>query len=215
MVLFGGFSLHRRCACCGPFRAGARRGGHPERGGRRLVMCAGGTRGYKPSGRRRTAQDQRWCRLCHCGCCVAGSGAVSGAVSGLQHHLGEVGLPHAVARVVWVSRAVDLQVAAAERQRLGLPRCGSLQQPRWPADPCCPTTKALSRVRPVVQVADAGPDGSCEHCVGHAVAAGDVGARGGLCGGVRGLQVRRLPLHRTFPPWGRVCSLNEESAVVI
>ena len=66
-----------------------------------------------------------------------------------------------------------------------------------------------------VQVADAGPDGSCEHGVGCRVAAGDVGARGGLCGGVRGLQVRRLPLHRTFPPWGRVCSLNEESVVVI
>ena len=50
---------------------------------------------------------------------------------------------------------------------------------------------------------------------GEVVAAGDVGARGGLCEGVRGRQVRRLPLHRTFPPWGRVCSLNEESAVVI
>ena len=72
---------------------------------------------------------------------MAASGAVSGSVSGLQRHLDEVGLPHTVARVVWVSRAVDLQVAAAERRRLGLPGCGSLQQPRQPADPCCPTTR--------------------------------------------------------------------------
>ena len=57
--------------------------------------------------------------MCRCGCCTAASGAVSGSVSGLQHHLGEVGLPHTVARVVWVSHAVDLQVAAAERRRLG------------------------------------------------------------------------------------------------
>ena len=76
--------------------------------------------------------------MCRCGCCVAGSGAVFGSVSGLQHHLGEVGLPHTVARVVWVSHAVDLQVAAAERRRLGLPGCGSLQQPRQPADPAAP-----------------------------------------------------------------------------
>ena len=94
-------------------------------------------------------------------------------------------------------------------------RAFGLQQPWQPADPCCPTASARSRARPVVQVAEAGSDGSCEHGVGCRVAAGDVGARGGLCGGVRGLQVRRLPLHRTFPPWGRVCSLNEESAVVI
>eukprot|EP01046_Picozoa_sp_COSAG06_P100842 COSAG06_NODE_46970_length_342_cov_37.481481_1_plen_58_part_10 len=55
-----------------------------------------------------------------CGSCAAASGAVSGSVSGLQRHLDEVGLPHTVARVVWVSRAVDLQVAAAEWRRLGL-----------------------------------------------------------------------------------------------
>jgi hypothetical protein len=112
---------------------------------------------------------------------------------------------------VWVSHAVDLQVAAAERRRLGLPGCGSLQQPRQPADPCCPTARALSHVRPVVQVVDAGPDGSCEHGVGRKIASGDVGARGGLYRGVRGLQVHRLPLHRTFPR-GAACALYMKRA---
>jgi hypothetical protein len=71
--------------------------------------------------------------------------------------------------------------------------------------------RILSRVRPVVQAADAGPDGSCEHGVGRRIATGDVGARGGLYGGVRGLQVHRLPLHRTFPR-GAACALSMKRA---